>query len=254
MAPGSAFKISNSTGSELFFYNDATQFNYGTIAGNTGNINFGSGYNASTIQITGLNEVNMENVAGVNISNTSINNASITTAEIVNLSSPLVGASRYYSRRQTTSQSPGDTNQNYYSNYNLLVADNPHVTWATPNNATGGANTGFIIQTAGKYRIEYTFVGHSVSYNNRISWFTRLYKNGVTFDADQYVTFIYTRGDQTSFAQWGSANTFCIVTLAAGDYIHTRTNIGKNSPIHNNDWTGVEAAWGSTCQFEYLGT
>lgn len=195
-----------------------------------------------------------KNTAGVNISNTSINNASITTAEIVNLSSPLVGKSRFYSRRQTFSQSPGNTNLNYYSNYDLLVIDSPYVSWATPNNATAGANTGFIIQTAGWYRIEYTFTGHSVSYNNRIGWFTRLFKNGVTFDADQYVVFLYTRGDQTSFAQWASGNTFCIVQLAVGDYIHTRTNLAKGSPIFNNNWDGVEASWGSTCQFEYLGS
>ena len=253
-AAGSTLKMDNSAGDSVFLYNDSTRFNYGTLSGNTADINFGSGYNASTIQITGGNVVNMENAAGVNISNVSINNASITTADIVNLSSPLVGKSRFYSRRQTTSQSPGNTNLNYYSNYNLLVSDNPHVTWATPNNATGGVNTGFIIQTAGWYRIEYTFNGHSVSYNNRIGWFTRLYKNGVTFDADQYVVFMYTRGDNSFTCQWATGNTFCIVTLAVGDYIHTRTNIGKNSALHNNDWSGVEAAWGGTCQFEYLGT
>ena len=254
MAPGSAFKISNSTGSELFFYNDATQFNYGTIAGNTGNINFGSGYNASTIQITGLNVVNMENAAGVNISNTSINNASITTAEIVNLSSPLVGASRYYARRQTSEKTPGDFNQLYYQDYDTLAADSAYVSWATPNLATGGANTGFLIQVAGIYRIEFTFNAHSVSFNNRVNWFTKLYKNGSTFDANQYVTFTYTRGDNTSFSQWSTANTFCIVTLAVNDYIHTVTSVAKNSPIHNNNWEGLRAAWGATCSFEYLGT
>ena len=229
-----------------------TDITLNTVAGvTTINAQIPSSYTDLTINNLTSTSITTEDI---NTSNASINNATITTADIINLSNPLVGASRYYSRRQTTSQTPGDTNQNYYSNYNLLVADNPHVTWATPNNATGGANTGFIIQTAGIYRIEYTFVAHSVSYNNRIGWFTRLYKNGVTFDADQYETFIYTRGDQTSFAQWGSANTFCIVTLAVGDYIHTRTNVAKNSPIHNNDWTGIEAGWGGTCSFEYLGT
>ena len=176
-----------------------------------------------------------------------------TTAEIVNLSSPLVGASRYYSRRQTFSQSPGNTNTDYYQNYDTLAISNPHVSWATPNLATGGANTGFLIQTAGTYRIEFTFNAHSVSYNNRVNWFAKLFKNGVTFDANQYAIFTYTRGDNTSFSQWSTANTFCIVPLAVGDYIHTVTTVAKNSPIHNNDWSGIEAAWGGTCSFEFLG-
>jgi hypothetical protein len=251
---GSTLKMDNSTGDSVFLYNDSTRFNYGTLAGNTANINFGSGYNASTIQITGGNVVNMENTAGVNISNVSINNASITTAEIVNLSSPLVGASRYYSRRQTFEQTPGNTNQNYYQNYDTLVISNPYVSWATPNLATGGANTGFLIQVAGTYRIEFTFNAHSVSFNNRVNWFAKLFKNGAVFDGNQYAIFTYTRGDNTSFSQWSTANTFCIVPLAVGDYIHTVTTVAKNSPIHNNDWNGLRAAWGATCSFEYLGT
>jgi hypothetical protein len=252
-SPGSNLKMDNSVGDSLFIYHDSTRFNYGTVAATT-DMNFGSGYNASTIQITAGNVINMENAAGVNISNVSINNASITTAEIVNLSSPLVGASRYYSRRQTLEQTPGDANLTYYQNYDTLVADSVYVSWAAPNLATGGANTGFLIQTAGIYRIEYTFNAHSQTYNNRVNWFTRLYKNGSTFDNNRYVTFTYTRGDDTSFSQWSTANTFCIVTLAAGDFIHTVTTVAKNTPIHNNNWTGLRASWGATCSLEYLGT
>ena len=250
---GSTLKMDNSTGDSVFLYNDSTRFNYGTLAGNTANINFGSGYNASTIQITGGNVINMENTAGVNISNVSINNASITTAEIVNLSSPLVGASRFYSRRQTFEQTPGNTNTDYYQNYDTLAISNPYVSWATPNLATGGANTGFLIQTAGTYRIEFTFNAHSLSYNNRVNWFAKLFKNGAVFDGNQYAIFTYTRGDNTSFSQWSTANTFCIVPLAVNDYIHTVTTVAKNSPIHNNTWDGLRAAWGATCSFEFLG-
>jgi len=249
---GSNLKMDNSLGDSVILYNDTTRFNYGTLS-TAQNLNFGVGYNASTIQITGGNVVNMENTAGVNISNVSINNASITTAEIVNLSSPLVGASRYYARRQTAEQTPGNSNQTYYQNYDTLMADNSYVSWATPNNATGGANTGFLIQTAGTYRIEFTFNAHSQSYNNRVNWFSRLTKNGASWDSNRYTTFTYTRGDDTSFSQWSTANTFCIVPLAVGDYIHTITTVAKNTPIHNNNWTGLKASWGATCSFEFLG-
>ena len=73
-APGSTFKMDNSVGDSVFLYNDSTRFNYGTVATTT-DMNFGSGYNASTIQIKANNVINMENAAGVNILNTSINNS-----------------------------------------------------------------------------------------------------------------------------------------------------------------------------------
>jgi len=180
------------------------------------------------------------------------NSITTATANIINLSTPLLGVGSFFTRRQNGVYSPGSSSQQYYSNFDTAVVSNPHVSWVTPNIGTGGANTGFIINTSGTYKIDWTFIAHSVAYNNRIGWFTRLYKNGATWDADRYVGFIYTRGDQTSFAQWGSSSSHCIVNLVAGDYIHLVTNIAKSSPLHNNLWDQIEAGWGAVCSFQIL--
>ena len=175
-----------------------------------------------------------------------------TAAGVTNISNSApyqLPASRVYARITQNTESPLDSSLVYYTTFNTLTLNSPHVSFTPPNISTGGANTGFIINTQGTYKITFTQCVHSISYTNRVAWWTRLLVNGTP----QYcATFIYTRSDNSQYAQYGSGSTSQILVLEVGDYLQLRTNVAKNSAAFNNNWTGLEGYSGSSFILELL--
>jgi hypothetical protein len=218
-----------------------------SITGDT-NINISGNIQTSGIvsgtTITGNIASNLSAGNNIDLSTT----ANITT--ITNTAPYEAPISRIYSRLQSAPETPSGSSLLYYTTFNTATsAVSPHVTFVAPNINTGGADTGFIIQTAGTYRISYTICVHSVSYTNRVMWRTRLLKNGLVQEVQ---TFIYTRGDDTEYVQYGSASTTAIVTLAVDDYLQLVTLVAKNSPLFNNNFSGLQGYDGSQFVIELL--
>ena len=212
---------------------------------------------AANINITGdvsagiISGATLTGDIGGNLTGTGI--VLTTTAGVTNISNSLpyeIPISRIFSRTQAAPETPSSTSLLYYTTFNASTpASSPHVTYVAPNIDTGGANTGFIIQTAGTYKVTFTICVHSVSYNNRVSWWTRLLKNNATTGLQ---SFIYTRGDNTSFAQYGSASATYISNFAVNDYLQIQTLVAKNSPLYNNNFDLLRGFSGSQFVIELI--
>jgi hypothetical protein len=74
-------------------------------------------------------------------------------------------------------------------------------------------------------------------------------KNNVPESAQ---TFIYTRADNDLYAQYGSASTTYVDDFAVNDYLQLQTLVAKNSPLFNNDFTGLRGFTGSQFVIEKI--
>jgi len=225
----------------------------GDIITGTGNIVTTSGDITTTSgNITGADIIATKTITG-NIFNTLSAGYGITleedtpTAGITQISTlPLI--SKIYSRGKTQLDAP--TGTELYTNFNVLDQNSIYCNWVAPDINSVVPNTGIIILISGMYKLDYTFNAYNNAYNNRVNWFSRILVNGA--DNTSKRTFIYTRGDQTSFSQYGSSSTSYVKYFSAGDYLLLKTTCAKNSPVHNNDFTGLRGDIGSTITLQYL--
>ena len=210
------------------------------------NINITGNITAGIIQgntLTGNISGNLQASTGIDLSTA----AGITT--ITNTAPYQLPVSRVYARINQINEAPLSTSLFYYTTFDTLTLDCPNVSFTPPNINTGGVNAGFIINTQGTYKITYTQCVHSISYTNRVNWWTRLLKNGTP----QFcATFIYTRSDNSQYGQYGSGCTSQILVLEVGDYLQLQTRVAKNSPAFNNNFSGLEGYSGSSFIIELL--
>ena len=225
----------------------ATDLTIATSLTGAGNINI-----TGDIQTTGV--INGATLTGDIAGNLSAGTGIVlsTAAGVTNISNSApyqLPISRVFSARTTGLQTPNQSGDNYYTNYNQIDQACSHVNYVAVPISTGGANTGAIIQTAGTYKITFTQHVYNESYTNRVSWWTRATKNGIVTEAQ---TFIYTRSDQTQYAQWGSNSITWIEPCAVNDYIQVWTTVAKNTPLYNNTWQGLRGGTGSIIVIELL--
>ena len=225
----------------------STDLTIATSLTGAGNINI-----TGDIQTTGIiNGATLTgNIAGNLSAGTGIILSTVAGVTNISNSSPYqLPASRVYARINQNNEAPLSTSLFYYTRFDTLTLDCPHVSFSTPNINTGGANSGFIINTQGTYKITYTQCVHNISYTNRVCWWTRLLLNGTP----QFcATFIYTRSDNSQYAQYGSGSTSQILVLEVGDYLQLQTRAAKNSSAFNNDFSGLEGYSGSSFILELL--
>ena len=225
----------------------ATNLTLSTALTGAANINITGDLSAGIVSATTLTG----NIAGNLTAGTGI--VLTTAAGVTNISNSLpyeIPISRIFSRTQAGPETPTSTSLMYYTTFNTAnPAVSPHVTYVAPNIDTGGANTGFIIQTAGTYKVTFTICIQSVSYANRVSWWTRLLKNNALTGTH---TFIYTRGDNTQYAQYGSNSATYISNFAVNDYLHIQTVVAKNSALYNNNFDGLRGFSGSQFVIELI--
>ena len=225
----------------------ATNLTLTTALTGAGNINI-----TGDIQTTGI--INGTTLTGDIAGNLSAGTGIVltTAAGVTNISNSApyqLPVGRVYARIVQTPEAPSTGSLLYYTTFDTLTLNSPHVNFVTPNINSGGANTGFIIQTAGTYKITFTQCVHSVSYSNRVNWWTRLAVNGTP----QFcATFIYTRSDNSQYGQYGSSSTSQILILDVGDYLQLVTLVAKNTPAFNNNWAGLEGYSGSSFIIELL--
>jgi len=155
--------------------------------------------------------------------------------------------SRIYERNKNNQDAP--LGNNCYTDFNVLVQDSIYCSYITPNINSAGANTGIIINVAGNYKVDYKFNCFNSSYNNRVCWWTRPVVNGSPL---QNKSFIYTRGDNSQYAQYGSGSNSFTINLQVGDYLHLITKVAKNSPLFNNDFIGLRGDNDSMMRLTYL--
>jgi len=175
-----------------------------------------------------------------------------TAAGVTNISNSApyqLPVSRIFAARTTGLQQPNQSGNNYYTDYDLIDQTSSHVTYVAVPISTGGANTGAIIQTAGTYKITFTQHVYNNSFTNRVSWWSRATKNNTPTGAQ---TFIYTRSDQSQYAQYGSNSITWIETCAVNDYLQVWSVVAKNSPLYNNNWDGLRGGSGSMIVIELL--
>ena len=152
--------------------------------------------------------------------------------------------SRVYSTYNNSNAAASTTSLTMYPQFNQpILATCPHVTYVAPNINTGGANTGFIIQTAGTYKITFTIGVWSETYANRVMWLTRLLKNGIGSNLNGYI-FINTHGSDTQYQQYGTGSASSILTCNVNDYLQLQTVVAKNSPAPNNNFAGLRGNGG----------
>jgi len=212
-----------------------------------GNINI-----TGDIQTTGvINGATLTGDIGGNLAaGTGIQLATVTgVTTITNLSPYQLPISRVFAARTTALQQPNPSGNNYYTDYNQIDQTSSHVNYVAVPISTGATNTGAIIQTAGTYKITFTQQVYNNSYPNRVSWWSRATKNNTVTGAQ---TFIYTRSDQTQWAQYGSNSVTWIETCAVNDYLQVWSVVAKNSPLYNNNWSGLRGGIGSMLVIELL--
>jgi hypothetical protein len=225
----------------------ATDLTIATSLTGAGNINI-----TGDIQTTGI--INGTTLTGDISGNLSAGTGIVlsTAAGVTNISNSLpyqLPISRIFAARTINNQSPNTSGNDYYTNYDQIDQTSSHVTYVAVPISTGGANTGAIIQTAGTYKITFTQQVYNNSYSNRVSWWSRATKNNAPTGAQ---TFIYTRSDQSQYAQWGSNSVTWIETCAVNDYLQVWTVVAKNTPLYNNNWTGLRGGTGSMLVIELL--
>ncbi len=168
---------------------------------------------------------------------------------ISNLSPYQLPVSRVFAARTTGLQQPNPSGNDYYTNHDQIDQASSHVNYVAVPISNGGVNTGAIIQTAGTYKITFTQQVYNNSYTNRVSWWSRATKNNTPTGAQ---TFVYTRSDQSQYAQYGSNSVTWIETCAVNDYLQVWTTVAKNSPAYNNNWSGLRGGIGSMIVIELL--
>ena len=97
--------------------------------------------------------------------------------------------------------------------------------------------------------MDYKFNCFNSTYNNRVCWWTRPVVNGTPLSNK---SFIYTRGNNSQYAQYGSNSNSFTINLQVGDYLHLFTKVAKNSPLFNNDWIGLRGDNDSMMRLTYL--
>ena len=155
--------------------------------------------------------------------------------------------SRIYERNKNNQDAP--TGQNCHTDFNVLVQNSIYCSYVTPNINTGGTGTGIIINVAGNYKLDYKFNCFNSTYNNRVCWWSRPVVNGTALSNK---SFIYTRGNNAQYGQYGSSSNSFTINLQVGDYIHLFTKVAKNSPAFNNDWSGLRGDNDSMMRLTYL--
>jgi hypothetical protein len=225
----------------------STDLTIATSLTGAGNINI-----TGDIQTTGI--INGATLTGNIAGNLSAGTGIIlsTVAGVTNISNSApyqLPVSRVFSARTTGLQQPNPSGNDYYTNFDQIDQTSSHVTYVAVPISNGGANTGAIIQTAGTYKITFTQHVYNNSYTNRVSWWSKGTKNGITTGAQ---TFIYTRSDQSQYAQWGSNSITWIETCAVNDYLQIWTTVAKNSPLYNDNWSGLRGGTGSMIVIELL--
>ena len=137
-----------------------------------------------------------------------------------------------------------------YTTFNTTLKTSPYITYVAPNINTGGANTGFICQVSGYYKIEYCFNALNMNYPDRVCWYSRIMINNV--DIDQR-TFIYTRANNEMYVQHGSASGSMIQYCNQNDYIQLLSLVSKNSKYFNDNFDYLRGDSGSNVVISYLG-
>ena len=97
--------------------------------------------------------------------------------------------------------------------------------------------------------MDYKFNCFNSTYNNRVCWWSRPVVNGTALSNK---SFIYTRGNNAQYGQYGSSSNSFTINLQVGDYIHLFTKVAKNSPAFNNDWSGLRGDNDSMMRLTYL--
>ena len=120
-------------------------------------------------------------------------------AEINALKNPI---NNIFSMIKTTQDIPNAGVYSLYTSFDTTIKTSPYITYVAVNINTGGANTGCICQVSGYYKIEYCFTSWNVNYHDRVSWWTRIFINGSHVEQR---SFIYTRGSDILYAQYGSS-------------------------------------------------
>ena len=162
----------------------------------------------------------------------------------------ITGINNVFSIIKTTPDRPLATNFQMWSSYNNIIKSSPYITYVAPDVNNGGANTGFICQTAGYYKIEYILNVKNETYMDRVCWFSKIMINGAGI---QQRTFIYTRANDVMYVQYGSASAATIQYCNQNDYIQLLTLVAKNSNYFNNNFEGLIGDTGSNFIITYLG-
>ena len=197
---------------------------------------------------SGLN-TDISNLTSV-VSGASVSSAASETlmqAEIDALKNPI---NNIFSMIKTTQDIPNAGVYSLYTSFDTTIKTSPYITYVAVNINTGGANTGCICQVSGYYKIEYCFTSWNVNYHDRVSWWTRIFINGSHVEQR---SFIYTRGSDILYAQYGSSTGSIIKYCNQNDYIFLKTLVSKNSRYYNDTFNDLRGDIGSNIIITFLG-
>lgn len=151
-------------------------------------------------------------------------------------------------------QTPSAIATSYYAVFgNNTVTNSDIYSYTTP---TSSSNTGIKLLKAGKYKVSYTLNWNNNLYDNRINFFSRLFKHSSAItptetELEGTRSFCYSRDD--NFAKYSTTTCVTVIDVAANEYIKCKTQVAKNDNTFDDNFDGIVYHQNSSIVVEYLG-